>query len=103
MPNKSVVYIIGYTISNEALRDVFRKLIKDQLHGDGINESSYAVNCSLSVSDMQADLKEKCRQAEEQSKVNFEKDDFVKLYCSGLWANYSDKQYMDKILEYPIV
>ena len=101
MCDRNITYIIGYTISNDILRDNFRKLLNENLPVAFINESSYKTYKADTQQNMRRLLEAICGKIESED-FQFEKDDFVKLYCSSKMVDVdSDKIYEYQV--YPII
>ncbi len=81
-------YIIGFDIcDNDPLRDAFVQKLKEELNAQRINQSCYKVNLDKRVSEMQDRLLSICKTCVSDCE-KFNKNDFVKLYCSACCADY---------------
>lgn len=94
------IYIIGFDIHDNKLRETFVENIKDEFKAEMINQSCYKTDYDSSISIMQDRLSTICKLCVTNDS-KFEVDDFVKLYCSAYQADYNT-EYKHVIYEYYI-
>lgn len=101
MKKDEIRFIVMYTISDENTRSKFLEGLKSEFNlneDDMLNESSYAISSS-SVSDVIDSL---YKILHNLNATQFDKDDFVDLYCTGSMDNkYLKKDFMIRKNIYP--
>lgn len=91
-----------YNHENDGLRSTLSQMLETELHAKRINESSYSVSQNFSVREINERLNNICLKCK-QDGYEFREDDFVKFYCSALFADSKcDSRERGMLYEYVI-
>lgn len=94
-------YIVGFDIhNNDELRNNFVRILKEKLNAEVINQSCYKIHLTISIIAMQDRLTKLCKDCV-TNYGQFNKNDFVKLYCAAYNADYNT-EHKSSIYEYNI-
>ena len=94
---KKTRLLIGYTISNDRIRDALREKLFNEFGEDlvEVNESMYKLR-GVSPTDLEDALQRICGEIGEN---NFRKEDFIKWYFAPNFGNYPQAQNKDFMVE----
>ena len=95
--DRNIRYVIGYTITNDGLRNALVELFKREFSDyTEINQSAFKTAGNGKMpGEVKSDLMELCEKAEKEADHKFDNEDFVRVYYA---AKLSDEN-TDRIVE----